>query len=110
MTTEFATNLALLQAKQGSPIDLQRIQNESLRLALEEVRSLLTEQKMALHALTQKLERRTSVLSPTKAFSNELYDSRLELAQGTSIAPPIFPSAPSVAPQGVRTGDCRHMG
>ncbi|KAJ3752586.1 hypothetical protein EV360DRAFT_75228, partial [Lentinula raphanica] len=36
MKTEFPTQLSLIQAKAGSPVDLQRIQNESLRLALEE--------------------------------------------------------------------------
>src|SRR5277367_6810373 len=76
MKTEFPKNLSLLQAKAGNPVDLQRIQDESMRLSLEEMRSLLTSQTLELKALHHKLERRTAVFSPTKLFSTEAYHQR----------------------------------
>ncbi|KAJ3752657.1 hypothetical protein EV360DRAFT_75166 [Lentinula raphanica] len=51
MKTQFPTQLSLIQAKAGSPVDLQQIQNESLHLALEE-------------KLSAQLDRRTQLLSP----------------------------------------------
>jgi hypothetical protein len=73
MKTEFPANLSLLQAKAGHPVNLQRIQDQSMRLSLEEMRCLLTSQTLELQALHHKLERRTAVLSPTKKFSTEAY-------------------------------------
>ncbi len=78
MKNDFPNSWAVLRANQGSPIDLQRIQNESLRLALEEVRSLLTEQKVLLQSLNQTLARRTAVLSPAKKFSGMKYQDRFD--------------------------------
>ena len=87
MKNDFPSCLAVLRANQGSPIDLQRIQNESLRLALEEVRSVLTEQKILLQSLNQTLARRTAVLSPAKQFSGEIYQNRFN-----SSLPPLPPA------------------
>lgn len=87
MKSDFPTSLALLKANQGSPVDLQRIQTESLRLALEEVRSVLTEQKILLQHLKQTLERRTSVLSPAKNFSSDRYHKTFN-----SHLPPLPPA------------------
>lgn len=87
MKDDFPSRLVVLQANQGSPIDLQRIQNESLRLALEEVRSVLTEQKILLQSLNQTLVRRTAILSPAKNFSGESYHNRFD---GT--LPPLQPA------------------
>lgn len=92
MKSEFPTALSLLKAKEGSPIDLQRIQNESLQLALEEVRSLLVSQTLALKALTRKMDRRTSVLTPTQ-FSSETYQRRLERSSQIEPLPPA-PATP----------------
>src|SRR5271155_3085407 len=44
-----------------------------MRLSLEEMRCLLTNQSLELRALHHKLERRTAVLSPTKSFSTEAH-------------------------------------
>lgn len=87
MKNDFPSSLAILRANQGSPIDLQRIQNESLRLALEEVRSVLTEQKFLLQSLNQTLARRTAVLSPSKNFSGKKYQDRFN-----STLPPLQPA------------------
>ncbi|KAJ3730396.1 hypothetical protein C8R42DRAFT_650031, partial [Lentinula raphanica] len=64
MKTEFPTQLSLIQAKAGSPVDLQRIQNESLRLALEEVRVIMTGMRIEMQKLSAQLDRRTQLLSP----------------------------------------------
>ncbi|KAJ3776228.1 hypothetical protein FB446DRAFT_683067 [Lentinula raphanica] len=64
MKTQFPTQLSLIQAKAGSPVDLQRIQNESLRLALEEVRVIMTGMRIEMQKLSAQLDRRTQLLSP----------------------------------------------
>ncbi|KAJ7251311.1 hypothetical protein C8J57DRAFT_1238668 [Mycena rebaudengoi] len=55
------------------PLDLARIQNEALRLSLEEVRVQLVQQTRILERMEQKFERRTAVFSPAKGYSNEAY-------------------------------------
>jgi hypothetical protein len=74
MKTDFPTNLSLLQAKAGNPVDLQRIQDESMRLSLEEMRCLLASQSLELRALHHKLERQTAILSPVKSFPAAAYN------------------------------------
>jgi hypothetical protein len=76
MRTTFPAELCVLQANAGSPIDLARIQNEALRLSLEEVRSLLGAQYSQLKQLISMVQRRTAVLSPSKGYSNETYARR----------------------------------
>lgn len=73
MKTTFPTQLCLLQAKAGSPVDLARIQNDSLRHALEEVRNIMTSQLIELAKLRTTVERRTAVLSPAQGFSASTY-------------------------------------
>lgn len=73
MKGTFPSELALLQAKAGSPLDLARIQSELIRQSLEEVRSLWYTATMELGKLRELLERRTAVLSPTKGFSVQQY-------------------------------------
>lgn len=76
----FPNSLAILNANAGSRVDLQRIQNQTLRLALEETRSLLAAQSVQLAELTrlQKIvEQRTQVLSPAKGYSALRYLSRI---------------------------------
>lgn len=75
MKETFPSELALLQAKAGSPLDLARIQSELIRQSLEEVRSLWYTATMELGKLRQLLERRTAVLSPTKGFTMESYST-----------------------------------
>ncbi|KAF8870466.1 hypothetical protein BD779DRAFT_1681089 [Infundibulicybe gibba] len=105
MKTTFRTELTLLQAKAGSPLDLARIQNESLRLALEEMRSLLSVQATELVKLNQKLERRTAVLSPTQGYSMETY--RATAAGGEPTLRPaaiIHDSGLNIGPSADATG------
>jgi hypothetical protein len=73
MKTTYPSELSVLQANAGSPIDLARIQNEALRLSLEEVRVLLTSQSTKLSTMLELVQRRTAVLSPAKAYTNEMY-------------------------------------
>ena len=73
MTTTFRTDLSVLEANAGSPVDLQRLQDRTLQLALEEVRSLQSKQAADMQKLSTMFQRRTAVLSPTKGFSTDLY-------------------------------------
>ncbi|KAJ7686094.1 hypothetical protein B0H17DRAFT_1304922 [Mycena rosella] len=59
-----------------NPIDLERIQNTLLRVALEEMRSLLASQNVQLKKLAAAFERRTSIFSPAQGFSASNYHSR----------------------------------
>jgi hypothetical protein len=76
MKTTSPLELSVLQANAGNPIDLACIQNDTLRLSLEEVRSLLSAQNNQLKQLTSIVQWRTAVLSPTKGYSNETYACR----------------------------------
>ena len=68
----------MLRANASSPVDLARIQNEALRLSLEEVRTLLAAQHIELRKLTHLMQRWTAMLSPAKGYSNETYAHRGE--------------------------------
>lgn len=78
MKTTFQTELAALRVAAGSSIDLARLQNEILRRALEETRSLLQDHKVQMEKMMQMIQRRTAVLSPTQGFSTQTYSQRRE--------------------------------
>lgn len=69
MAGTFPSELSTLQAAAGNPVDLKRIQDQYTRQSLEEVRSLMHNSHLAITRLEQTVDRRTSVLSPTKGFS-----------------------------------------
>jgi hypothetical protein len=73
MTHTFPSAYSILCASEGSPVDLQRLENETLRLALEEQRVLSSNLLLELKELRRMFERRTNVLSPPKGFSNTTY-------------------------------------
>lgn len=73
MKTTFPSELSALQAAAGNPVDLQRIQDQLTRQSLEEVRSLMHNSNLVIAKLEQTVDRRTSVLSPTKGFSAATY-------------------------------------
>jgi hypothetical protein len=75
MAADYPSQLAILQAKQGSPMDLEHMQNAILRRSLEELRALQAESNMQVHKLTQLIEWRMQVFSPAKAYSHETYNS-----------------------------------
>ena len=75
MKTVFPSELAILQANVGSPVDLMRIQNEAMQQALEENRVQLRELRHELGTTNTMLQRRTAVLSPAKAYSHQTYAS-----------------------------------
>jgi hypothetical protein len=80
MKTEFPQNLVLLKSQAGDPIEIERIQNDLLRQAFNNVSALLSEQTLQIKILTEKLDRRTSVLSPTKSFSVDTYQQAFEIS------------------------------
>ncbi|KAJ7934937.1 hypothetical protein B0H13DRAFT_1854643 [Mycena leptocephala] len=73
MSEVIPVDLKRLKDSEKEPLDLARVQNESLRLFLEEVRVQLVQQTRILGRVEQKLERKTTVLSPAKGYSNETY-------------------------------------
>ncbi|KAJ7289689.1 hypothetical protein C8J57DRAFT_1494110 [Mycena rebaudengoi] len=89
---DFPTQLALLQASAGSPLDLTRIQNESLRVALEELRAISDAQRLELKKLRELFERRTTVLSPAQGFSTASYHRNAT----TSSSLPLQPASPVI--------------
>ncbi|KAJ7252582.1 hypothetical protein C8J57DRAFT_1351069 [Mycena rebaudengoi] len=72
MSEVFPVDLKRLQDSEKEPLDLARIQNEALRLSLEEVRVRLVQQTRILERMEQKLKRRTALFSPAKGYSNPL--------------------------------------
>ncbi|KAJ7501390.1 hypothetical protein B0H11DRAFT_1713632, partial [Mycena galericulata] len=78
MKDGFPNQLALLQANAGSPVDLERIQNTFLRVALQEVRNLLASQNTELKKLNNLFQRRTAIFSPAQGFSAATYHARGE--------------------------------
>lgn len=73
MKTVFPTELAVLQASAGSPVDLVRIQNEAMRQALKENRVQLRELRVELSGMRKFFDQQTAVLSPAKAYSHQAY-------------------------------------
>lgn len=73
MKNTFPSELALLNANAGDPIDLVTVQNEVLRKSLEDLYRICSAQESALRKLQQTLERRTAVLSPAQGFSTSTY-------------------------------------
>ena len=80
MKTEFPQNLALLKSQAGDPIEIERIQNDLLRQALNNMSASVSEQTLKIKMLREKLERRTAVLSPTKSFSVDAYQRSFEIS------------------------------
>lgn len=80
MSTQFPVDYARLEAQAGSPIHLERIKDHVLREALHGLRTtqdkqatMLSQTVSMLGDMTKLLDRRTSALSPTKGFSNKVY-------------------------------------
>ncbi|KAF4607636.1 hypothetical protein EYR38_001709 [Pleurotus pulmonarius] len=84
---------------EGSPVDLQRLENELLQQSLESIRSLAAHQASEIRALRLLFERRTSALSPTQGFSVETYhQSFSQLSGPTPISPQhVIPNSPAPA-------------
>ncbi|KAH9474890.1 hypothetical protein JR316_0013358 [Psilocybe cubensis] len=92
MKHQFPSDFSVLKANAGSRVDLQRIQNQLLQLALEETRSLLASQSVQLAevARIQKIvEQRTQVLSPAKGYSATHYSSRMATASTSAVHKPL---------------------
>ncbi|KAJ7234260.1 hypothetical protein C8J57DRAFT_1531801 [Mycena rebaudengoi] len=87
MSEVFPVDLKQLQDSEKEPLDLARIQNEALRLSLEEVRVQLVQQTRILERMEQKLERRTALFSPAKGYSNDVY---ARSGAVNPVWPPIF--------------------
>lgn len=92
MTTQYRSELAALRSAAGSPVDLQRVQDSLMRQSLEQMRSALSDTKTFMHAFAMKMECRTAVLSPTKNFSDDVHQRRLECSS-RSVTQPQFGSS-----------------
>ncbi|KAL1714102.1 hypothetical protein EV715DRAFT_295461 [Schizophyllum commune] len=94
MKNTYPSELARLESSVRDPVDLTRIQNNSLRLALEEVRYHQSQQAAQLASLSQLVERRTSPLSPAKGFSTDGYIRSLNqvVTKAGHLHPPQTPS------------------
>ncbi|KAJ7772443.1 hypothetical protein B0H16DRAFT_1714643 [Mycena metata] len=93
MREVYPIDLKRLQDSEKTPLDLSRIQNEALRLSLEEVRAqletqnrALAEQGCTLNELLKTVKRRTALLSPAKAYVSEALPTATPL---TSVAASI---------------------
>ena len=73
MATTYQSELCALQAQQGSTINIQRMQDQLLQTALEEVCVLQAKHINEIGGLIQLMKRRTAVFSPMKGFSTESY-------------------------------------
>lgn len=98
MSSTFRTELTLLRAKEGSPVDLQQLENELLQQSLEVIRSLAAQQASEIKALRVIFERRTSVLSPTQGFSVDSYHQSRQRLSSPAL-PPTHSDAVNVIPQ-----------
>ncbi|KAJ7854356.1 hypothetical protein B0H13DRAFT_1903734 [Mycena leptocephala] len=85
--------LALLQASAGSPTDIALIQNTILQKAPGDLYQIVSNKGQTIRNLTQMLERRTAVLSPTQGFSMSTYHRQA-----------LQFSSPPSTPAEVRTG------
>ena len=56
MKTEFPKNLTLLKSQAGDPIEIERIQNDLLRQALNNMSASVSEQTLQIKMLREKLE------------------------------------------------------
>ncbi|KAJ7462509.1 hypothetical protein FB451DRAFT_1404301 [Mycena latifolia] len=102
MKTTFPSELAVLRANAGNPVDLERIQNTHLRVALEEVRNLLSTQTLELKKMVTLLQRRTAVFSPAQGFSTSSYHRQAIAASAhdafqTTDVPLGFAASPAAA-------------
>ncbi|KAJ7098524.1 hypothetical protein B0H15DRAFT_945042 [Mycena belliarum] len=101
MKATYPSELSVLQANAGNPVDLERIQNTHLRVALEEVRNLLSTQTLELKKMVTLLQRRTAVFSPAQGFSASNYHRQAITAGGQNLfqteVPPGLEASPGAA-------------
>jgi hypothetical protein len=86
MKTEFPQNLMLLKSQAGDPLEIERLQNSLLKGALDNMYALLAEQTLQIKMMSEKLDRRTAVLSPTKLFSVDTYQRTFEISSRESFS------------------------
>ncbi|KAJ7210917.1 hypothetical protein GGX14DRAFT_394536 [Mycena pura] len=77
MKETFPVELKRLEDSALNPLDLSRIQNEALRLSLEEVRVQLAKQSRTLDQVLTTLNRRTAILSPAKQYLDQSRESAI---------------------------------
>ncbi|KAJ7620056.1 hypothetical protein FB45DRAFT_1093981 [Roridomyces roridus] len=97
MKTTFPSELALLQAKEGSPEAILQVENAILRRALEDLHKLASKSDSKLDNLAAMIERRTAVLSPAKGFSSTSYHHAVTSFSSPS-TPPRTRGPASTAP------------
>lgn len=86
MKTEFPQNLMLLKSQAGDPLEIECLQNSLLKGALDNMYALLAEQTLQIKMMSEKLDCRTAVLSPTKSFSIDTYQRTFEISSHESFS------------------------
>lgn len=76
MKTTYIEELAVLEANTSEPGDLNEIENEVVRSALQDVYAKLGAMQASVDSQSTMLDRRTKIFSPSKGFSFETYNSR----------------------------------
>ncbi|KAJ7771090.1 hypothetical protein DFH07DRAFT_953710 [Mycena maculata] len=92
MTSGYPSTLSGLQASAGNPVDLQRIENIALVSALHQMRDNQTALLRQISAISDMLNRRTSIFTPARGFSSDTYYQNAHIA-GTALNNDIPPSA-----------------
>lgn len=98
MKTDYATSYAQLCAAPANMVDLARVQTETLRTALEEMRStssrqsrFIEEQARQIAALTAQFNRRTAQWSLPKAFTADAYGNPASISRQLMFEQPLAP-------------------
>lgn len=82
MKTQFPYDLSRLKINAQDPVEYERIQNDILRQAISRSTAIAEISEKRLAALTEMVERRTQIFSPTKGYSHQNYQRSLSMTQG----------------------------
>jgi hypothetical protein len=85
MSTVYPSELAVLQANAGNPVQLERIQNAALVAALKEMGNTISTQTLELTKMREMLTRRTAVFTPARGFSSSVYQRNGTSSSGPRI-------------------------
>lgn len=71
MSVVYPAQMSDLHSRSRQPVDLQRVQNDSIRDELTASRLKISQLEMALQDMTQLLKRRTQGFSPSLGFTHQ---------------------------------------
>ncbi|KAF9065976.1 hypothetical protein BDP27DRAFT_1297792 [Rhodocollybia butyracea] len=92
MRSTFPTDLSLLKANAGNPLDLERLQNDILQRELSAMNATLQSQSAQISRLLQIVERRTEIFSPAKGYSIAKYHQSATTAGSTHSMSDLLPA------------------